>query len=180
VAGERRSRAELGGAIAGGLVASIVLYLGVLGVGGVGDFEALQIIESVLPTSRFLASTSVGSGATVLALLLTLIGLSLNSEIEFDRRLYQRARYITVLSLVAILLGVAILLAVSIPISEVETLKGFYDVMYYSLTAALALLGGVVVTIGLMITATLVGLIHLADPRGDSKYLANDSGEAEE
>lgn len=62
-----RTKAELGGAIAGGVIAAVALFGTVIGVGGIGDFEALRLIEAVLPTSRFLTSTAIASGVTVLA-----------------------------------------------------------------------------------------------------------------
>lgn len=168
------SSAELGGAIAGGGIFAIALLGTALGVGRIGDFQALSIIEAVLPTARFLASASITAGAAVLALLLTLLGLSLTAEITFDPRLYKRARYITALSTALIVIAVAVLLLTTVPLREVEGLSGFYDIFYYFLAASTSLLGGVVVTVGLMISATLLGLIELAHPEG-SNLLRADS-----
>lgn len=164
-------RAELTGPLVGGLVSAVAMFGAVIAVGNIGDFRALRIIEAVLPTTRFLASTAIGAGVTVLALLLTLIGLSLNVDMAFHSRLYRRARVITVLSIVAIVLGSILLLAVTMPIDEVQNLTSFYDVLYYVLATATAVLGGVMVTIGLMISATLIGLIELAHPEGSNALL---------
>lgn len=172
------ARADLGGAIVGGLVSAVAMFGAVIAVGRVGDFRALRIIEAVLPTTRFLASTAIGAGVTVLALLLTLIGLSLNVDIEFHSRLYRRARVITVLSIVAIVMGSLLLLAVTMPIDEVEDLTAFYDVLYYILATSTAVLGGVMVTIGLMISATLLGLIELAHPDGSNELMREDELES--
>lgn len=158
----------------GGAVAAVALFGMSIGVGRIGDFQALRLIEAVLPTSRFLASSAVAAGATVLALLLTLLGLSLNSEFRFGAQLYQRARYITVLSVAAIVVGVGVLLAVAVPVAEVEGLDGFYDLLYYVLVVALSVLGGIMVTIGLMIAETLFGLIGIGHPEGSSPFLAED------
>lgn len=167
-------KAELGGAIAGGVVTIIAMFALVVAVGGIGDFEALSIIEAVLPSARFLASAAIAAGATILALLLTLIGLSLNVDLSFNPRLYTRARYITVLSVVTIILGVAVLLAVTVPVREVEELAQFYDLLYYILAATISLLGGTLVTIGFMISATLIGLTELAHPDGHNLLLSDE------
>lgn len=172
--------AELGGALVGGLVAAVAFSATVFGVGRLADFEALRLIEAALPTARFLASSALAAGATVLALLLTLLGLSLTSDYEFSDRLYNRARYITVLSVVAIVLGTAVLLAVTVPLEEVEALRAFYDVLYFLLAGSLAMLGGVMVTIGLMIAATLIGLIQVGHPEGVSHLLADEDMGVEE
>lgn len=171
------TRAELTGPLIGGLVSVVAMFGAVIAVGRIGDFRALRIIEAVLPTTRFLASTAIGAGVTVLALLLTLIGLSFSVDISFDKRLYRRTRVITVLSIVAIALGSVLLLAVTMPIDEVQDLTAFYDVLYYVLATATAVLGGVVVTIGLMISATLIGLIELAHPEGSNHLLREDESE---
>jgi hypothetical protein len=56
--------------------------------------------------------------------------------------LYERAQYITILSMVAIVVGVGILLAVAVPVGEVEGLDGFFDLLYYILVLAVSVLGG--------------------------------------
>ena len=169
------AKAELGGAIAGGVVAVVASFALVVGVGRIGDFEALAVIESVLPTTRFLASGAIAAGVTVLALLLTLLGLSLTEHVSFDPRLFSRARYIAVLGVAVIVIGVALLLAVTLPLSEAEELYPFYDILYYVLAGAISLLGGVLVTLGLMISSTLIGLIDLFHPEGTSPLRVEDS-----
>lgn len=165
-------KAELGWALVGGVVAVVALFVMAVAVGSVAEFEALRLIEGVLPTARFLASSTIAAAATVLALLLTLLGLSITSEFEFGLRLYRRAQYITVLSVAAIIVGVAVLLAVAVPVGEVEEFEGFYQLLYYILVASVSVLGGLMVTIGLMISATLFGLIDIGHPEGSSALLA--------
>lgn len=172
-------KAELGWSLVGGVVAAVALFGMAIGVGRVGDFEALRLIEGVLPTARFLASSTIAAATTVLALLLTLLGLSITSEVTFGVRLYRRAQNITVLSVAAIVVGVAVLLAVAVPVGEVDGFEGFYDLLYYILVAAVSVLGGLMVTIGLMISATLFGLIDIGHPEGSSTLLAEAEGETE-
>jgi hypothetical protein len=173
-------RAELKGPIIGGGASAIALFITVIGVGGVGDFEALRIIEAALPTTRFLASTAIGGGVTILALLLTLIGLSINTDITFHPRLYHRAKLITTLTVVAIVLGALLLLAVTMPLGEVEELRSFYDILYYILATAIAVLAGVLITVSLMISSALRGLIQLAHPEGSNQLLHEPDDEDDE
>ena len=165
---------ELWGALIGGAVAAAVMFIIVIGVGRVGSFEALRLIEASLPTARFLAATVLGSAITVLALLLTLIGLSLSSEFTFSARLYTRSGYVTNLSVVCIVVSAAVLLGLSVPIGEVEGLRTYYDVFYYVLAFSMAVLGGLVVAMALLIGATLRGLISIGHPQGKSDLLADE------
>jgi hypothetical protein len=164
---------EFKGPLLGGVISAVVLFGLVFAVGRIGDLEALRIISAALPSTRFLASTAIGAGVTILALLLTLIGLSLTLDISFHVRLYQRAKAITSLTVAAIVIGVVLLLAMTVPIGELEQLSGAYDLLYYALGVAIASLGGLMVSIGLMISSTLSGLIDLAHPEG-SDHLLHD------
>lgn len=159
---------EFRGAAIGGVVTASFLFFVIIGVGRIHSFEARGLIEAILPGARFLGSTVVGAAVTVLALLLTLIGLSLNNEKQFSSRLYDRALRITRMAVVCIVMGVGVLLAVSVPVVEVPEISRHYAVLYYGLSAAIAVLGGLVTAMGLMIGATLRGLIGVAHPEGES------------
>jgi hypothetical protein len=162
---------EIRGTLIGGGVSAVVLFFIIVVVGRVGSFEALRLIEAALPTARFLASAVLGSAVTVLALLLTLLGLSLSSDYRFSEALYTRATFLTWLSVVCIVLGALVLLAVAVPIAEVEALTTYYAAFYYVLAAALSLLGGLVVAMGLIIGFILRGLIAIGHPEGESDLL---------
>jgi hypothetical protein len=172
---DQAPRHELRGSLIGGCIAALALFGMAVAVGRIETFEALSLIQSVLPTARFLATAVITAATTVLALMLTLIGLSLRSEFSFHPRLYQRARYITNLSVLSLTMGVGLLLAVSVPISEVEELRSYYTILYYILVAVIALVGGMIVSVGLLIGATLRDLTDIGHPDGDSDLLAGES-----
>lgn len=165
---------ELRGSLIGGLVAALTLFAMVVLVGRVGSFEALRLIEAVLPGARFLAAAVIGGALTVMALLLTLLGLSITSEHTFHDRLYTRVSYITKLSVASIIVSVGLLLAVGVPIQEVDEVRPYYAILYYVLAAGMALVGGMVVSIGLMIGATLRGLVDVQHSAGTSDLLSEE------
>lgn len=171
------SNQEIRGTLIGAGAAAVVLFAIVIGVGQVHSFEALRLIEAALPTAHFLGASVVGGSVTVLALLLTLLGLSLSSDYRFSDALYERATFLTWLSVVAIALGAFVLLAVAIPIAEVEELATYYAIFYYALAAALSLLGGLVIAIGVIIGFLLRGLIAIGHSEGESELLDTDQGE---
>jgi hypothetical protein len=162
---------EVWGALLGGGMAALALFGLIVGVGQVGSFEALRLIEAVMPAARFLATAVATASITVLALLLTLLGLSLTSEYTFRTKFYSRVGHITTLSVSAIIVAVAMLLAASVPIEQVQSLSGFYDVYYYVVAAGISILGGVTIAIGLMIGSTLRGLVRIGRPDSPSDLL---------
>lgn len=169
---------ELKGSLIGGLVAALTLFAMVVLVGQIGSWEALRLIESVLPGARFLASAVIGGALTVMALLLTLLGLSITSEHAFHTRLYSRVSYITKLSVASIVMSTGLLLAVGVPIQEADGIN--YAVIYYVLAGGMALLGGMVVSMGLMIGATLRGLVNVQHPEGISDLLIEEERSSSE
>lgn len=171
---------ELKGSVIGGLVAAVALFAMVVLVGRVGSFEALQLIESVLPGARFLAWAVLGGSLTVLALLLTLLGLSITSDYTFHPRLYTRVGLITNLSVLSIIVAVGLLLAVGVPVQEADEVRPDYAVLYYLLAAGMALLGGIVVSMGLMIGSTLRGLVNVQHPDAVSDLLSEEERRAQD
>jgi hypothetical protein len=174
------SKHEIRGTLIGGAVSAMVLFFIIIWVGRVHSFQALRLIEAAQPTARFLAASVVGGAVTVLALLLTLLGLSLGSEFRFSDALYARAAFLTWLSVAAIVLGTLILLAVAVPVEEVEELANYYATFYYVLAVALSLLGGMVIAIGVIIGFLLRGLIAIGHSEGESDLLHATEEEHEE
>lgn len=168
------SKHEIRGTLIGGGVSAVVLFAIIIGVGRVHSFEALRLIEAAVPTARFLAAAVIGGAVTVLALLLTLLGLSLSSDFRFSDALYTRSAFLTWLSVAAIVLGTLVLLAVAIPIEEVEELATYYAIFYYVLAVALSLLGGLVIAIGVIIGFLLRGLIAIGHSERESDLLDGD------
>lgn len=169
-----RDGREMRVAAIGGLVTATFLFAMVIGVGRIGSFEALRLIQAVLDSALFLGSTVVAAAVTVLALMLTLVGLSLTSEYTFSPRLYSRAMSITRMAVGCLILGVGVLLAVTFPVAEVEEAAVHYESLYYILSIALALLGGMVTAMGLLIGMTLAGLIRVGDPDEESDIIEED------
>lgn len=165
---ERIPRRELAIAIAGGATAGITLFIIIISVGSVGDFRALRLIEATLPTTRFLASSAIAAAATILALVLTLLSINLTTRIDFSRLHYRRVGHVTRLSITTIVLSTLVLIAVTVPIEEVDELTSYYDIMYYVLASATSLVGGAVVATALSIAETIHGLIAVADPLAES------------
>jgi hypothetical protein len=73
-------RADKWRPLIGGAITATVSLGVTLALGARGDAEALRLVESMVPTLRFLASSLITACATILALMLTVLGLSLDSD----------------------------------------------------------------------------------------------------
>lgn len=168
---ERRpTGSEIWGSLVGGGTGAVALFALTVAVGRFSSGEALRLIESITPAVRFLGVGVVTASITVLGLLLTLLGLSLNSEYQFKPRFYRRVGHITTLSVIGLVTAVAMLLAATVPVGEVDEAR-FYDAYYYVLASGISVLGGVTISMGLMIGATLRGLVRIGRPESTSDLL---------
>lgn len=161
-------------ALAGGLVVAVVLFLVTWSVGEVGGARARILLEASLPSVRFLASSILTVGATIMALMLTLLGVSDSTEHTFKRVHYRRIRLMSLMNAIAIAGAILILLAIGVPLEESEKLRAFYDVVYYALLSAASLLGGLMVAIVLILHRTIKGLSTAASPADRSGPLVRD------
>lgn len=176
---ESNSRiAELRWAIVGGILTAIALFVGIAVVGKIGSFEALRLLESVLPTIRFLSSSVMTAAVTVLALMLTLLGLTYSTRWEFRETHYQRIAQISWLATITMVLSVGILLFLGIPLEAADRLRTYYNVIYYVLSASGAIIGGLLVSTVLLLMQTIRGLVAIGHPDGKSD-LIEDTPEPE-
>lgn len=165
-------------AVIGGAV-SFTVFLGVaVGVGTVGDRQALQLLESTLPTIRFLCSAAIGAGATVLALMLTLLGLSRDFDARVDPDYFQRINSITTMCVGVLAVGVGLLVLLCVPLGESEALSTWYSVIYYTIIVVASLIGGTLVAITLTLESAVRALVSAADPDAESSMIVEREPES--
>ena len=161
--------------VAGGLFAAIVLFLVGSAVGLVSQHEARHLLEATLPTIRFLASGVLAAGATILALMLTLISLTEATELDFKPSHYRRLELISLMNAVAIIVSVVVLVFLSVPLGESDgPLRDYYHVVYYLIMVGASLLGGIMVAIVLMLHNAVRGLVTAMAPRGSSPLVHDE------
>ena len=156
---------DLRSAAIGGIASAIIGFTGMAIVGTASAFEARRLLDSVLPTVRFAASSYVAGGATILALMLTLLTFSISHDLDFRESHYKRIREISILTTGVIAGSVLLLMFLSFPIGEADVDQGWYLWVYYALLLGGAVTGGTFITIVLMLFYAIRGLIGVGiDP----------------
>lgn len=155
----RRGDARL--AAFGGVAAAIIGFGGMAVVGSTTSFEARRLLEAVLPTVRFAASAYVAGGATILALMLTLITFSISHDLEFRSSHYKRIRDISLMATSVIIGSSLLLMFLSFPLDEAEIATNYYSVVYYSILFGGAVTGGVFISVVLLLFYAVRGLIGI-------------------
>lgn len=130
-------------------------------IGRVSGGEARLLLESVLPTSRFMCSAVITATATILALMFTLLSLSVNSDQDFDRMHFVRIKQIAFYDMLVLMAAAVLLVLHCVPVQKSDELPGWwYPAIYHSLLLLVALLGGAVVSIVVMLYTALCDLIR--------------------
>lgn len=169
---ERKS--DLKSAIVGGLIAAVVGFGTMATVGTASDVEARRLLEGVLPTVRFAASAYVAGGATMLALMLTLITFSITHEDNFTTVHYRRIRDLALLTAATIVGSVVILMAIAFPLDEVDVSRGWYLPAYYFVLFAGAAAGGAFITVIMMLYYAVGDLLDIVREDRSARILAGD------
>ena len=172
-------RSDLRVALIGGVFSALVMGAISFAVGGLSGYEARLLLESAMPTTRFLCSAVMTASATTLALMLTLLSMSLGSERALRSEHYERIRQIALVDVVAFIGATVLLVAHIVPVGDSGGIPvGWYDAIYYGAAVVAALLGGVLVAVMLLLYAAVRDLITTFGP-GDDMPLLTDDAKAE-
>lgn len=139
---------------------------GAIALGNPGDFEARQLLEASLPTLRFLCSAMITGSGTILALMLTLLGLSFSTEHRLARSHYLRIRWIARHVAVSMVGALLFLLFLTMPVAESDRFPaGWFEGLYYSVLGAASLLAGWLATVVFMLYGTISDIVEVSGLR---------------
>jgi hypothetical protein len=120
------------------------------------------LLEAMLPTTRFLCSAVMTATATILALMLTLLGLSTGASDRIHPAHFQRVRQIALIDTVAFAAATLFLLVLNIPLEETDNLSStWYDTIYYAVLICSSLLGGMLISAVLMLYDAVRDMIYI-------------------
>lgn len=146
----------------GGVLAVFISLAGAWMVGRLHGAEGLLLLQAMLPTTRFLCSSVMTATATILALMLTLLGLSTSAASQIHPSHYKRVQQIALLDMIAFVGATLFLLALNIPVEESDSLTtDWYNYAYYSVLVYSSVLGGVLISIVLMLYAAIRDMISV-------------------
>lgn len=129
------------------------------------------MLEATQPTIRFLSAATLTGGVTVLALMLTLLSISASLEHEFTNAFYFRVRRVSSWNMVLIVLSMVMLMVLSVPLEESESLRRAYTWVYFGAVLLVSLLGGILIAIVVMLNATVHSLVDVLRPGSQSSLI---------
>ena len=156
-------------ALYGGLIAGAVTLGGQWILGSIySGYEARQFLESMTSSALYFGSAIVTAAATILALMLTILSLTSQSDDDFDKVFYLRIERIGQLATFALMGGIILLLFLSIPVKDAENVpSSWFEILYYVLMTFLAVLAGLLIAIVLMLQNAVSSLLNVIRPSAE-------------
>lgn len=147
-------------AIVGGVVSTIVMGTGTFILGQMSGYKAMELLQNSMSGINMLCNTVILGSTTILALMLTLLGLSRSSESKLTDRHYKDVLTIAKSDTILIVAAVITFLMLNLPIGESEEVgKSWYQTIYYVSLGMAALLGGGFIAVVMMLYGTITNVI---------------------
>ena len=149
-------------AILGGVISLSIILLGSLLLGKLSGYEAKELIKNSLGGINTLCNTIALASATILALLLTLLGLSSSAKSKLKKDHYRHLMQIARLDTAVFIAAIISFLLFNLPITDSESVPPcwFNSLYYISLAVSSLLTAGLIVVI-LMLHNTVVSIIKI-------------------
>ncbi|MCM8570103.1 hypothetical protein NE848_11990 [Gramella jeungdoensis] len=147
-------------AIVGGIVSTIVMGTGTFILGQISGYKAMELLKNSMSGINMLCNTVILGSTTILALMLTLLGLSRSSNSKLTDRHYRDVLMIAKSDTILIVAAVITFLMLNLPISESqEVAKSWYQTIYYVSLGMASLLGGGLIAVVMMLYGTIANVI---------------------
>lgn len=152
-----------------GIIVFLVAIIGFFLVGRIySDTLARNLIDAMNPAVQTLCFAVITSATTIITLLMAVLGFARRIDNDFDQTFFIRIWFIATLTTTSLIIAAMLLLLISIPITEAETLRTWYTVIYWVIVICSSTMMAMLVSMIVSLHKTLVGLISMSSPGWDS------------
>lgn len=165
-------------AIYGGIIATVITGLGIFLLGQLSGYEAKELIESSHSGLNMLCNTITLASATILTLLLTLLGISTGTESKLKSEHYYQVLDIAKLDTVLIISALVMFQLFNIQITEADNVPlNWYSTIYWASLCCTSILSGMMITVVLMLYTTITTIIHIVGLKNDHRLITDEEEE---
>lgn len=152
--------------LTGSFMTGLVVLMSRLALGRYySDIEARQLLDAMTESALFLNAAITTGSATIIALMLTLLGLTRHVHDNFQRAFHDRVRTIAWLATVSLLGALIVLVTMTIPVVESEAISAsWYRGLWWTFSGAIALVSGLFVSVVLTLLVTIIGAVNVLRP----------------
>ncbi|WP_179345898.1 hypothetical protein [Winogradskyella ursingii] len=147
-------------ALYGGLITTFIIALGVFLLGNISGYEAKLLLKSSMQGLNMLCNTIVLASATILALLLTLLGISIGTSNKLKETHYKQVLNIAKFDTILFISALVLFQFFNIPITEADNVDmSWYKYIYWATLFSSSIISGMMVTTVLMLYGTVTNII---------------------
>ena len=158
-------------ALFGGILFLIVIGIGSFLTGHLSGYEAKQLIKVSISGLNTLCNTIVLASATILALLLTVLGLSSNTSSELRKGHYINITQIAKIDTIVFVSSLLCFVLFNLPVTESDNIPdNWYNVIYYVTLILSSVLSAALIVVVLMLYATVKNIIMFVG-LGETEHL---------
>lgn len=159
----------------GGLLTAVFSGVAVYLLGSLSGFEAIQLIETTIPRISTLFTTIILASATILALILTLLGISSASESKLKKYHYKQVLSLAKFASFLFIVALVVFQFLNLPFNDAENIpSSWYSTIYWVILFTSSLLSGMMVTVILMLYNIIHNIIIIVGLGEDHPLLDND------
>ncbi len=148
--------------ILGGVLALGIIGLGTYMLGHLSGYEAKELIKVSIGGLNTLCNTIVLASATILALMLTLLGVSSGTSSRLKKDHYNNIMLIAKLDTVIFVIALLSFLLFNLPVTESENIPAnWFDIIYYITLGVSTILSSALIIVVLMLYSTIVNIIKI-------------------
>lgn len=149
-------------AITGGFVSMLVMLLGTFLLGELSGYEAKALIKNSVSGINTLCNTIALASATILALLLTVLGISSGAKSKLKKNHYRHILQIAKLDTVVFVSSLISFLLFNLPVTQSETVPNeWFSIVYYISLLISSILSAALIVVVLMLYNTIVNSIKI-------------------
>lgn len=143
-----------------GVIALVILAIGTYVIGDLSGYEAKELFKKSISGINMLSNTIILASATILALLLTVLGISTDVSNELKKEHYKHILLVAKFDTVVLIVAIMSFILFNLPITEGDNVpRNWYTIIYYITLAVSSLLGASLTVVVLMLYRTVVNMI---------------------
>ena len=152
--------------VTGAVVTVLVAFLSRLAIGRYySGIEARELLVHMGDSALYLSAAVATGSATIIALMLTLMGLMREARDEFQRAVHGRIRTIAWLSAISLIGSLLLLVFLTIPVVESDEIAtGWYRTLWWAYSGGIAVVSGLFVSVVLTLLVTIIGSVDALRP----------------
>ncbi len=169
-------------ALIGGVLSLGIIGLGTFLLGHLSGYEAKQLIKASISGLNTLCNTIVLASATILALMLTLLGVSTGTSSQLKKDHYHHIMRIAKVDTTIFVAALLSFLLLNLPVTESENIPNhWFDIIYYISLGISTVLSSALIVVVLMLYSTIVNIIKIVGlGLDDHPLISSDGQETEE